>query len=57
LAPEHLPRLFFGWTVPLLKISESKVLDHVGLDAAVYSLSSDIISELHIFKNILLSSL
>ncbi|CAG8672498.1 16389_t:CDS:10 [Cetraspora pellucida] len=35
LAPEPLPRSFFGWIVPLLKMSESEVLDRVGLDAAV----------------------
>ncbi|KAI9027244.1 hypothetical protein CLU79DRAFT_740969 [Phycomyces nitens] len=34
-APEHLPDTFFGWILPLLKTSNSVVLEKVGLDAVV----------------------
>ncbi|KAL1920405.1 uncharacterized protein VTP21DRAFT_782 [Calcarisporiella thermophila] len=34
-APKPLPSTFFGWVWPLIKISESTVLEKVGLDAVV----------------------
>ncbi|KAI7868344.1 hypothetical protein BDF14DRAFT_1881133 [Spinellus fusiger] len=33
--PPELPSSFFGWLIPLIKISEEELLDKVGLDAVV----------------------
>lgn len=35
--PPKLPDSFFGWILPLIRISKTEMLDKVGLDAVIVS--------------------
>jgi hypothetical protein len=35
--PPRLPDSFFGWILPLMRISKTEMLDKVGLDAVIVS--------------------